>query len=318
MGGGGSIPGPPDPFEEAQAQILIEQERARLQEQQRLAELERQAQEQQRLRGEFTQNLDSAYAAALLRGQGLIEDRGLAFEDFEDPFRRELDAVRQSVPFLDPNPGTFFAPDIADTVLDRIRDQQRRDFTGALSEFAAPGFAQNLFPSQADDAILDAIFTEQYTPAADQLLRAFQRGNLTEQGYNAALAQLDTQGTAARSRLQDIGGGVLATNRQALRDIAEGGFGQAGAFELGGTFDPTTIQDRITAEQADLTERLEGDIRGALGGEQLFNIEDLISRGGIAQGAQNPGAGTPAVADALAQREEERRRRRGLGQQGVF
>lgn len=317
-GGGSSAPPPVDPVEEARAQILVEQERARLAEEQRLRELEREAAEAERLRTEFLGNLDSAAQGALLRGRSLIEQRGLPFEEFEPLLSSEIQAVRQSVPFLDPNPSAFFAPDIADIVLNRARDQRRREYTNALQGFAAPGFARELLPNTADDAILDAILNEQFTPASDQILRAFQRGNLTQTGFNTARDQLQSQRETAQSRLQDVGGGVLTNFRNELRGIADTGYNRAGTFELGQVFDPESIRGDILSTADDLRSRLGGSVRGALGGEQLFNIEDLISRAGIAQGAQNPGAASPAVAEALANREKERAKPRGLGSQGVF
>ena len=317
-GGGGSIPPPPDPREEAAAQILVEQERARLAEETRLRELEREAVEQERLRGEFLGNLDTSSQGAFLRGQGIIEDRGLNFGDFETQLQREIDSIRQSVPFLDPNPGVFFGGNIADTVLDRAQGNQRRGFESSLNEFAGQGFAQNLFPDTADDAILEAILAEQFGPASDQLLRAFQRGNLNQVGFDTATDQLGSQNTAAQSRLQDLGGGVLTTNRNTLKDIAGQGFAGASAFELGGSFDPGNFQTRIDDTFGDLSGRLGGDIRNALGGEQLFDFESLLARGGISQGATNPGAAAPGIADVLADREKDTKKTRGLGSEGVF
>lgn len=318
-GGGGGAPAPVDPRLEANAQIRIERERAELAERQRIAEQQRQAEQEAKDSAAFMQNLDAAVQSALLRGRGLIEQRGLPFDVYEPALQSELQAVRQSVPYLDPSPGTYFAPDLADIVLNRSRDQSRRGFETQLNQFAGPGFAEQLFPNTADDAILQAILQEQYDPALSQLQRAHQRGNLTDIGFETASNQLGGQREAALSRLQDLGGGVLSGYRNQLGDIAAEGFNRAGTFELGGTFDPLSYQGRINTTAADLTSRLPGDIRGALGSDQLFNIEDLITRGGIAQGAQNSASfGSPSIIDALALRERERAKPRGLGGQGAF
>lgn len=314
-GGGGSSPPAPDPLAEAQAQILIEEERAKREAAARALELERQAQQAEQDRARYLANLDSAFQGALNRGTSAISQRGLDPTLYEPNLRTELESIRASVPFLDPNPGSYFGSNIADVVLDRARDVQRRNFTNTISEFASPGFATELFPGTADDAVLQAILQEQFEPANLQLERARSRGNLTQSGFDAALSALQGQRSAGEARLQDIGGGVLSGYRDQLRDVAESGFGRAGSFELGQTFDPSSVRGQIETLTGELQGRLPGDIRNALGGEQLFNIEDLISRGGIAQGAQNP---TPALIDAFVKREDERTKKRGLGQQGVF
>ncbi len=108
---------------------------------------------------------------------------------------------------------------------------------------------------------------------------------------------------------------MLGDFRNELRGIGETGFSRANAFELGGTFNPEDTRGRIDTKFADLSGRLGGSIRNALGDEQLFDIENLIARGGIAQGGQNPNAG---LLDAFATREKERNKVRGLGSEGVF
>jgi len=314
-GGGSPPPAARDPLEEARAQILIEQERASIQAQQRAAELEREAVQAETDRTSFDRNLDQAFEGALTSGSANIEERGLVLEDFLPQLTTALESTRRSVPFLDPNPGSFFGDDIADIVLNRAQDTQRRGFRNDLNEFAAPGFAQTLFPGTADDAILQSILNEQFEPASDSILRAFQRGNLTDQGFRTASDQLGSQRDVGLARLQDIGGGVLGGFRGELRDIAETGFNRANTFELGETFDPSSTQGLIDTRFADQSTNLGGAIRGALGSEQLFNIEDLITRGGISQGAQNP---TGGLFDAFATRNKEREKRRGLGSEGVF
>ena len=314
-GGGGGAPQPTDPLEEARAQILIQQEQARIQAEQRNAELSRQSVQAETDRDQFITNRDAGFQGALQNSIGTIEDRGLNPDDFMSQLLRELENQQRTIPFLDPTPGQFFSGDTASIVLDRARGNQRRDLNSQLNEFAAPGFAQNLFPDTADDSILTSILNEQFEPATDQLLRAFQRGNLTQQGFDASTLSLNSQRDAANARLSDVGGGVLTDFRNQLRGIGDQGFAQAGAFELGGNFDPNTTRGLIDSSFADLSGRLGGSIRNALGGEQLFNIEDVITRGGTAQGAQNIGSG---LLDAFSTREKERNKSRGLGSEGVF
>lgn len=317
-GGGGGAPAPVDPFQEAQAQILIMQHQAKIDAEAELRRLEQEATQKEADRELFLSSLDTQTADALIRGRSTIEGQELDLDRFLPLLQQEIDLTSRSVPFLDPNPAAFFGGDIAQQVLDRERDKDRRGFTNDLLGFAGPNFATELFPNTSDDAILQALLQEQFQPASDQILRAFQRGNLTDVGFRAANSQLTGQNTAANARLQDLGGGVLVEGRNALTDIANTGFNRASTFELGQSFDPGSIESAITTSADDFRGGLEGRIRNVLGGEQLFNIEDLIQRGGIAQGAQNPGASAPGIAGVLAQREKEREQQRGVGNVGVF
>lgn len=316
-GGGSSPPPPPDPMEEARAQIAIEQERARIAAQQEAAARARKEAEQARKQQEFDANLGAARASGSQGALDLIGQRGLDVDYYDPLVAAELDRIQSTVPNLAPNPGSYFVDDIiADAVLNRETGLQRQGFLNQFENFAPTGFAQEAFPSTADDAILDAIFAEQYEPASQNILRAFNRGNLSQQGYDLATENLGTFEPAARSRLQEVGGGVLEGNRQQLRDIASQGRTAAGAFELGQAFDPSTFESRIGTTTGELSGRLEGDIRSALGGENLFPIDSVIQKAQIGQGASNEGS--PALLAALSESRREKDKKRGLGQSGVF
>ena len=118
--------------------------------------------------------------------------------------------------------------------------------------------------------------------------------------------------------MQDIGGGILEQGRNELRDVANQGFTQARNYRFGDVFDPTTTQTNITNRQNEFMGNLEGNIRGAVGGEQFFNTDDLISRGGAAQGVTNPAGTTTGLLDVLSARNKKTQQTTGLGSQGSF
>jgi len=219
------------------------------------------------------------------------------------------------------NPGSILAVSrVTSNLLSTLESNVRvnttfRGFNRSLDDLAPSGFARGLFPDTADDEIINAIINEQFNPARTQVQFARDRGNLNDVGFESALEGLEASREAAGARLQDIGGGILTGFRGQLRDVADRGFSRANAFELGGSFDPTSIGKDINTLSSDLSGRLGGAVRNAVGGEQFFNLENLITRGGIAQGAQNPRSG---LLDMFATRERERSAKRGLGEEGVF
>lgn len=319
MCGGGSAPAPaPDrsvELAQAQAQIRAEEEARRRQ------------QEQQRYQSDleaFNQLLGSAQSSAFERARGTVEDRGLDFSLYEDPIQSELSRIAGGVsrPVLGTpgytNPTPFFSDDIADIVLDRSRDLQRRQYENQIRGFAPEGFALDLIPDTADDPILQSILTPQFEEANTRLQSAFNLGNLSRSGLDTARRNLEEQRTSALSNLNQVGGDVLSQGRQSLRDIRGRGLETAGAFELGQQFNPGTYQERINTQLGDFTSNLEGSIRNAIGSEPLFDVNRILAS--TRQSAFNPArdTGAPGLLQALTERDRKREEQRGVGNTGAF
>lgn len=318
-GGGGHTVPQVDPFAEARAQIEVLREEERIRLKREVAQRERELADRAQKEQLFNTNLGSAYNSALQYGQQRFGELGLG-EDIFNKYQAELDRVKASVPFLADNPGTYFSESIVDSVLGRERDSTRRNYVNQLNQFANDGFAKNLWADTADDALIDSILSAQYQDASDSILRAYERGNLNDAGYQYALKNLDQQRTAAYSRLQDLGGSVLGDFRTGLNDIAEQARSKANAWDFGMSFDPTTYKSQIDSTYNDQKSKLEGRLRGALGGEQLFNIDDMIQRAGINQGMVNPAqqVNGGSLLEAIAQKQQNEEKKRGLGEQGAF
>lgn len=318
-GGGSSVPEPIDPFKEAEAQIMLERQRAVLQEEQRVAAELRAATQREEDLGIFNTELGQSFDTALQTGTSFFEREGLDLDRFLPLLMERLNTTRQGVPELSSNPSSFFDPMLTsrDIMGDELR-RDRRGFNLDIDAFAGDNFASNRIPGTMDDAVIAQILSEQFSDASAGLTRARDRGSLTDFGFTSGLTNLEKQNTAAGARLQDLGGGILETNRGALRDIAGQARSRADAFQFGDSFNPTSFEDRINTTFGEQQGRLEGDIRGALGGESLFNLGDVLARASTAQGAQNNIAQSPALLAAIAQRDEESRKSRGIGTQGAF
>jgi hypothetical protein len=159
------------------------------------------------------------------------------------------------------------------------------------------------------------VLNTQRTAAQQQLDRAKARGNLDTTGYSGALSRLDEMFKAGTATGQKLGGSVLQGYKERLRGIGDTARADAGRYELGGSFDPNVYHTQRDNTFKDITSNLEGDLRGALSGTNFFDIGDIITQGGIAQGATNPRLEQPAI---LAQRKEKQDAQRGLGGQGTF
>ena len=319
-GGGYTPPPPPDPMAEARAMMLLEQERARIAEEQRLAEEERKRVQRERDMETFNTNVGAARNQAYGAATDRFGSMGLDDPRFTNALGIELDRIRSTIPELDPTPANYFGSNIADTVIGQERGIEQRSLRNALNQFAGNGFAMDRIQNTVDDGILAAILGDQYTGASETLLRAKDRGTINDDGYNAGLRILDNQRTAGNARLQDLGGGILEQGRTELRDIASTGFDRANNFDFGDPYSVDQTRTQLDSAYGDFSSGLEGKIYNALGGEQLFNIEDIISRSGTAAGLSNSSssASNSSLLDALSKRQTERDKQRGVGEQGAF
>lgn len=318
-GGGGSSPQAPDPMVQAEADIRRLQEEYRIRQQEASVAREMAMQDEAQERKDFDLALGGNRANARENINRQFDRRGVAISpEYDDQIIAALDLAQQGMTF---NTGrNTFDSNLGSTILDDIRGAQVRDYQGAINEFAPEGFTKNAFTSTSDDAVIDAILAEQFGEASDSVLRARDRGTLNDQGFDYAMSNLDMQRKAANSRLQDTGGGILEGYRGQLGNLADTARTSAGNFDFGDTFDPNFYRDQIESTQGELGGRLEGDIRNAIGGEQFFNVADLIQKGGVGQGAQNTGLGAQSggLLAAFSDRNKKEAQQRGLGTQGSF
>lgn len=318
MCGGGGAPAAPDPLKQAEAQILQMQEQYRLDQAAAERAYEQRLADEERQRGEYNEALSANRANAYSNIGREFERLGLDTGEYDDRINAALDLAQQGMTFGNGN--NTFSSDIGSNLISDLRNEQIRQFQRGINEFAPEGYSNTAFGSTADDAILDAILGEQFGEASDAILRARDRGTLNDAGFRYAMDNLNTQKAAASSRLQGIGGGILEGYRGQIDDILGNARTGAGNWDFGDTFDPETYRDMLETRQGELGSSLEGDIRNAIGGEQFFNTQDLIQKGGIGQGAQNTGLGSQSgsLLGAISQKKKDEEQQRGLGTTGSF
>lgn len=310
MCGGGGPSAPADTSLQRQQEQFAREDRLRAEEQARIDR------EKAEARTRFTTGVEAATTGARATGRERIVQRGLDPTEFNPLIESEITRIRGGIPDLAENPSSYFSPDIADLVLGREESARRGRYTNQLNQFFTPSYATSQFADTADDPVLESILGTQYGEALGGVERARARGTLTDAGYNASIRRLGSDRSAASATLQDIGGGVLERNRGQLRNIADEALSGASGYTLGNTFDPTQYTGRAESTATGLRDRLEGDVRGAVGGTQLFDIGNILQFGAREQGAQNPTSTT--IAEVLARRASERGRGRGLGSTGTF
>lgn len=219
--------------------------------------------------------------------------------------------------------GVFDPDAILNSVVDTERSSKRGGYTTA-TRAAFGGIDPNMdFADTADDSYINDIVGRSFTDAQSALDRAKARGSLTDAGYNAGLGYLGDQNKAALDTAQTLGGAVLTRDRGALSGIKDNALTTAGGWDFGQKFDPNTYLDQYTTKKGALTEGLGGEISNALAGQKFFDVGDILTKAGYAQGAQNvnplqSGFQTPALGALQAERDKNRGSPRGLGGTGVF
>jgi len=199
--------------------------------------------------------------------------------------------------------------------LNSEQNNRRNTYQNQVQSRFAPNFESKTFADTSDDAIIEALYGEQYNPALDTLNRARGRGTLDESGYQYAVNSLGQQGEAAKAQLQSLGGGVLGTYRSQLRDIGDTARNAASGYTLGQNFDLNDYGTRADDLTKSLQGSMSGDLRNALGSKQLFNIDELITKAGSFQGANN---GQGGLLDQLAEKKKKDEEQRGIGNTGSF
>jgi hypothetical protein len=212
--------------------------------------------------------------------------------------------------------GQYFTPDVVDSILGTAKERDIRGYTNQFNQLFPTGFAANWAPQTADDTIINDILQQRIEPYSQQLETAKARGTLTDAGYNKAVSGLDEQRAQAASKLQGIGGGLISALRDRLSGIQQEGQTALGAYNLGQTFDPNAYYQQAQEARDTGLRDLSGNISAAAPAGSLFDIDSLLANAGRVQGQINPGS--ESLAAALAAREKERKRQRGLGSTGAL
>src|SRR5262245_28453311 len=243
----------------------------------------------------FNTNLAAARQNAQNTAARYFSDRGLPMD--QDLVNSIINRV--NVPSLDPNPESYFTPDVFATGVAQSEQAQRQKYSNAVDQLFRPGFERTLLPDTAADPIVNSIMGEQQANAQTILDYNQRRGLLNPTGYQTASDVLKGQASAGRLTIMDLAQSVLGKERGALSDIR----GEAGTAASGYNYGaPAPDFNPYWSRASDLAGRdiagLEGSIRGAVGSTNVFDVPSALAKGGTAQGPINltTATGTPAIA----------------------
>lgn len=245
-------------------------------------------QEQQRKaqeRAEFDARLSSAFGSGVGDAESYFQSQGLDPKQYAPAIQRKANLVRGSVPIGDAAPGSYFA-NLGQQVYESEQEGYRGQKMRGLDEVAPTGFATKRIDNTADDALIEAILSEQMGAGDTYIRNLLDRGVITSGGYDAAKKNLDQQSPGARLRLNETGSGLIEGGRSGAENIANTARGRASNLRLGQQFDPYQTGSELGRFFTDFFSNLGTKFR-ATAPTNLFDTAGLAGIAGASQGAGN-------------------------------
>jgi hypothetical protein len=249
---------------------------------------------------------DQKHAAdlATLRGQvrggatGTVQDyfasQGVDPSQYQGSIDTQLNNILSGISPTDENPGAAFTG-AGQSIWDRLTTAAEAKAGNQVNQVFAPNYEMSRVPTTLDDPYLAGVEGEQYSNADSIIKNMLDRGVLTTSGYASAQKDLENQRAGVKSRLNEIGTGLLTGEQQKLRDLSNTAHQAAGNLQLGQTFDPYSYSKQADQSFNDFINSLGDSIRAQVPG-QLFNTAGLAAIGGAGQGAGNTAYNPTAAA----------------------
>lgn len=321
-GGGGYVPPPqPSPQEQAAARDWEAQQEFN-REQQRQERIDAAARADKEAKDAAWQSSrGSAYNAALQGGTSRLAGLGIqagdpygVYSDFTNRINTANAGLETGADY-----SSAFSPTIVDEILGSHRTQARNQFTNQYNTMLPDYYAEDRFGATSDDAILNSILDQQYNDALAGLQSARDRGQATSSVYDRAIKDLGTGRAVANTDLQNIGRGVRQSDIENVNKRRTSSLNNIANWDFGQTYDPSAETGRVRSYADELGSTLEGDIRGAVGSREFFDINSLLGRAQARVGNQTTPTTTGTTAlQSTFENEANRNATAAKQNEGIF
>ena len=302
LGGGGSAPSyqQGNPYDDAGAQIQLEEAKARIAREQ--AEYQKKiAQDEYNRKVQKASGLQAnALEQALGYGTNQIGARGYD-QGLTDKYNLGglyTDAINQQSKGIaedDTNPYAKYNTQTAfNDALSQALGLYRGNTTSAINNITGDKFSHNYFGDATDDPYLEQILGGQKNDAMTTIDAAYKRGQLNDQGYERAKAELNSQYSSGMADLQGIGMGVLNGYRDNLNKTKEDALKYAGNLNFDTNYDTSKYQQDIMNMVNQYQGSMQNDLNLASAGHNFFDVNSLLGKAGSLQGYNNSPQTNPA------------------------
>src|SRR5215469_5318973 len=218
---------------------------------------------------------------------------------------------------LSPNPMSAFPSSLGQTILNQATADQRTQALNQFNQTYSPTYSANAIPTSMVAPAVQSILGQQFDPLSQELTNAQKRGTLNPQGYQAALAKMAQDKSAAQSTLTNLGNTIVGSDRSAIDALT----GSARSDISGAALGQSPNQAQYGTQIGDLVNQdvsgFSGALQNAAGNTQFADIQDLLNAGGSVQGATSPSAANPGTAGGGVIPDPTANARRGLGSTGA-
>lgn len=280
--------------------------------------LQQQQEEAKRLEEEqkFNQLLGNVKGSNYNLAKSVIDSYGLNSADFSPRIQSELD--RMTAGF---KPGTDITNavngrTIASSILDDELRTRRNQYQQQANQQFGGNFADKFVSSNLLDDVVNDIITSQKKGALDFVDRGTKRGIFNEIGQQGAMSKINDSYEVGRANVSNLAGGIVDNYRTQLNGVRDQAFNTASGYNFGSNVN----FDELLGRAGEIGQRAQsnagGELRGAVGGQNFFDLSNIRNAGGMAQGVVNNR--DTEIGAALEQRRRNSAMSRGIGSQGAF
>lgn len=254
-------------------------------------------------RADFDARLNAAFGTGTDSAAKYFQSQGLDVDEYMDEIQSAATRKRGEVPLLDASPATYFA-NLGQEVYGSEQDAMRNRYMRGIDSVAPTGFATRRIDDTVDDATIEAILAEQYQTGENYIRNLLDRGVITNSGYSGAQKNLEGQRAGAKSRLNEVGLGIINKGRGDAENLVNTDRSQVSSMRLGTQYDPFELGTRLNNQFTDFFAGL-GDKFRAASPKNLFDTSGLAGIAGASQGAGNTAFNPQAIAGIGASDNED-------------
>lgn len=252
----------------------------------------------------FRDLADSAKTGVTSGVNAYFQSRGADPAQYRSPIDAAIAAAIGKLSPTDEDPASRLdTTGIASSVYGNEENNRRAGLTSQLQQMFPETFANTTVSNNLDDNIENQILSGQRSSADAIIQNMLARGVITPSGANAARGDLERQTPIVKTRLDQIGGDLLSSERSSINDIISRANKTASTVNLGGSFDPNAYKNEIDQSFNDFVNSLDTKFRAGVPGN-LYSTTGLGAIAGSAQGAGNTKFNPNALAGVLEQQTE--------------
>lgn len=198
----------------------------------------------------------------------------------------KLAAIIAGIPANTTDYNTFFPADLGSKLIGDLETGYRNKLEADFESLVPKTF----FKPTTDDAAIDKILADDRVEADNFIKNMLARGQITDTGAEAARIDLDRQAGLGRTKLSEIGTGLIGTEESELGAERSKRKGNIGSLKFTDPYDTATQKSDLDKLASDFIGTLGEGLRAGLGGKAIYSTTGLPGVASKAGGTTQAGA----------------------------